>query len=163
MSGSVVDEFQRLPAAILWDGTVPIPLFVVTRMSLSERYALPAVGASTFRSSVDNVTETVSLSALLIGTQRFAWKEALELMAASSKRGGALGAWSGGKLGGLVLVTRMLVRTNMQVTSLSFTASAQRQECFDVSLELQHVPVPGPLDALLDVGSVALSTVLGFL
>lgn len=155
MTRSVVDEFQRLPSAILTDGLVPIPLFVVTRMVLSERYSLPPIGSAGFRAAVDNSEDTVSLSALLVGPQRFAWKQGLELLADFSRRGGALARWTGGSVSGLVLVTAMTVRLDMQVTELSFTASAQRRDTLEVSIGLRHVPQPGPLNLLLDVGMTA--------
>ncbi|MCM2422899.1 MULTISPECIES: hypothetical protein [unclassified Streptomyces] len=163
MAGSVLDEFQRLPSAILTDGLLPVPLFAVSRLTLSERYTLPPIGTQAFRAAVGNATENVSLSALLIGPQRFAWKQGLELLANFSKRGGALGSYSGGRLSGLILVTRMVVKMNMQVTELSFTASAQRIDTVEVSLSLQHVPRPGPLDLLVDTAAMAAMTCTEFL
>jgi hypothetical protein len=155
MTRSVVDEFQRLPSAILTDGLLPVPLFVVTRMVLSERYSLPAIGSSGFRAAVDNSEDTVSLSALLVGPQRFAWKQSLELLADFSRRGGALARWTKGGVGGLILVTAMTVRLDMQVTELSFTAAAQRRDTLEVSIALRHVPQPGPAHLLIDVGMAA--------
>lgn len=152
---SVVDEFQRMPSAILTDGLLPIPLFVVTRMSLSETYALPPVGSRGFRAAVDNSEDTVSLAALLVGPQRFAWKQGLELLADFSRRGGALSRWTGGAVGGLILVTAMTVRLDMQVTEMTFTASAQRRDTIEVNINLRHVPQPGPLNMLIDVGHAA--------
>lgn len=155
MTRSGVEEFQRLPSAILTDGLLPVPLFVVTRMVLSERYSLPPIGTTGFRAAVDNSEDTVSLSALLVGPQRFAWKQSLELLADFSRRGGALARWTKGGVGGLILVTTMTVRLDMQVTELSFTASAQRRDTLEVSIGLRHVPQPGPVNLLLDVGMTA--------
>jgi hypothetical protein len=154
-SRSTVDEFTRLPSAILTDGLIPIPLFVVTRMVLSETYSLPPIGTSGFRAAVDNSEDTVSLNALLIGPQRFAWKQGLELLADFSRRGGALARWTKGSVGGLILVTEMTVRLDMHVTELSFTASAQRRDTIDVNISMRHVPQPGPLNLLMDVGHAA--------
>lgn len=162
-SASVLDEFQRLPSAILTDGLLVVPLFAVTRMTLSERYTLPPIGSQAFRAAVGNATETVSLSALLIGKQRFAWKQGLELLANFSKHGGALGAFTGGKQSGLILASRLVVKMNMQATEMSFTASAQRLDTLEVSLTLQHVPRPGPLDLLLDTAAMAVATATEFL
>lgn len=161
-SRSHVDEFQRLPSAILTDGLIPIPLFAVTRMVLSEQYHLPPVGSHGFRAAVDNSEDTVSLSALLVGPQRFAWKLGLEMLADFSRRGGALAKFTGDAVGGLILVTAMTVRLDMQVTELSFTASAQRIDTLDVSIGLRHVPKPGPINLLLDVGAAAAMTVTEF-
>lgn len=160
MSGrSTVDEFQRLPSAILTDGLLPIPLFVVTRMVLSETYHLPPVGSKGFRAAVDNSEDTVTLNALLIGPQRFAWKQGLELLADTSRRGGALARWTKGGAGGLILVTAMTLRLDMQVTELAFTASAQRRDTVEATIALRHVPQPGPLNLLLDVGFAAAMSV----
>lgn len=152
---SIVDEFQRLPSAILTDGLLPIPLFVVTRMVLSESYSLPPVGSKGFRAAVDNSEDSVTLNALLIGPQRFAWKQGLELLADVSRRGGALARWTSGAAGGLILVTAMTLRLDMQVTELSFAASAQRRDTIEVTIGLKHVPQPGPSNLLLDVGFAA--------
>lgn len=152
---STVDEFLRLPSAILTDGLLPVPLFVVTRMVLSETYSLPPVGSSGFRAAIDNSDDSVQLSALLIGPQRFAWKQSLELLADFSRRGGALTRWTGGSVGGLILVTSMTVRLDMQVTELTFTASANRRDTLEVNIGLRHVPQPGPLNLLIDVGAAA--------
>jgi hypothetical protein len=161
-SRSRVDEFGRLPSAILTEGPLTVFLFVVTRMTLSERYTLPPIGSHGYRAAVDNSSDSVSLSALLIGSQRFLWKQDLELMADSSKRGGTLGKLTGGLLGGLTLISRMTTRINMQVTELSFTASAQRLDTLEVSIALQHVPRPGPANLLVDVGMAAAMTVVEF-
>jgi len=59
--------------------------------------------------------DTVSLTGILVGPERFAWKLALETMAESAKRGSALAAMTGGKVGGLILITSMTIRTDMQV------------------------------------------------
>jgi hypothetical protein len=160
---SHVEEFERLPAAIISDGLLPVPLFAVSRMTLTERFTLPPIGASAFRAAVGNSTDTISLSAVLVGPQRFAWKLSLELLADFSKRGGAIGSFTSGAVSGLILITRMTVRTNLQVTELSFTASAQRLDTLDVTIGLQHVPRPGPADLLLDVGAAAAMTAVEFL
>jgi hypothetical protein len=160
---SHVEEFERLPAAIISDGLLPVPLFAVSRMTLTERFTLPPIGASAFRAAVANSTDTISLSAVLVGPQRFAWKQSLELLADFSKRGGAIGSFTSGTVSGLILVTRMTVRINLQVTELSFTASAQRLDTLDVTIGLQHVPRPGPADLLLDVGAAAAMTAVEFL
>jgi hypothetical protein len=158
-SRSTVDEFQRLPSAILTDGLLPIPLFVVTRMVLSESYSLPPVGSKGFRAAVENSEDTVTLNALLIGPQRFAWKQGLELLADVSRRGGALARWTKGGVGGLILVTAMTLRLDMQVTELSFAASAQRRDTLEVTIGLRHVPQPGPLNLLLDAGMAAVMSI----
>ncbi|MFJ8675623.1 hypothetical protein [Streptomyces sp. NPDC093589] len=162
-SASRLDEFQSLPAAIITDGLLAVPLFAVQRLTVTERYTLPPIGTPSFRAAVGNANETASLSALLIGPQRHAWKQGLELMANFAKRGGALGRFTGGKSAGLVLATRMSVRMNMHVTELSFTASSQRLDTTEVTIGLQHVAPPGPVDLLVGAGALAASTATEFL
>ncbi|TMV00046.1 hypothetical protein [Streptomyces sp. DASNCL29] len=162
-SASKLDEFQRLPSAIITDGLLAVPLFAVQRLTLTERYTMPPIGTPSFRAAVGNANETASLSALLIGPQRYAWKQGLELMANFAKRGGAIGRFTGGKVSGLILATRMSVRMNMHVTELSFTASAQRLDTIEVTVGLQHVAPPGPVDLLVDAGVLAASTASEFL
>jgi hypothetical protein len=159
---SFVEEFLHLPSAVLIDLPLAVPFFAVSRMSLSESYALPPVGAGAFRVATSASTDTVSLTALLVGPQRLLWKKDLELVAASSRTGGSLGALTGGKVSGISLVSTLVTRTNMQITELSFTAAAQRIDCIEVSVTMRHVPQPGPLDALVDLGATAALSIVEF-
>ncbi|MDA0160858.1 hypothetical protein OM076_11330 [Solirubrobacter ginsenosidimutans] len=157
-------QYAHVPSAIISDGILPIPLWSVTQLSLSETYHLPPIGSTAHRAIVATHDDTVTLAGVLVGVERFAWKFALETMAEASKRGTALAAMSGGAVGGLILVTSMTIRTDMQVQSLSFTASATRREVLDVSITMIHVPRPSLLGKLLDVASIgvgALSDGLG--
>jgi hypothetical protein len=52
---------------------------------------------------------------------------------------------------GLILITGMTVRTDMQVESLSFTATSGRRDVLDVSMTLVHMPRPGALTKALEV------------
>ena len=79
----------------------------------------------------------------------------METLAETSKRGGALSAFSGGKFSGLILVTAMTIRTDMQVQSLTITASASKRDVLDVAITLAHMPLPGGLGKLLDLASIA--------
>jgi hypothetical protein len=54
-----------------------------------------------------------------------------------------------------VLVTAMTIRTDMQVESLSFTATAGKRDVLDVSIGMIHMPRPSALAKLLDIGSLA--------
>ncbi|WP_406375828.1 hypothetical protein OG788_39970 [Streptomyces sp. NBC_00647] len=162
-SASKLDEFQRLPSAILTDGLLAVPLFAVQQLTFTERYTMPPIGTPSFRAAVGNADESASLSALLIGPQRHAWKQGLELMASFAKRGGAIGRFTGGKVSGLILATRMSVRMNMHVTELQFMASTQRIDTIQVTIGLQHVAPPGPVDLLVDAGMLAASTATEFL
>jgi phage protein U len=151
------------PSAILTDLLVWVPLFAVDRMTLTESYRMPPVGSAGLRAAVGNSEDRVQLSGLLIGEMRFVWKQALELLADLSRRGGSLGMLTGGGVNGLFLVTKLAVKLDMQVTSLTFTASAQRRDALDVSIGLQHVPRPGAQHLLVDLGATAVSTGLEFL
>jgi phage protein U len=153
-------HYLRVPSAILSDGLVTVPLYAVSSIGLSESYHLPPVGSSTARAIVATHDDSVTLSGVLVGPERFAWKLALEDMAESSKRGGLLATATRGRVGGLILVTSMTIRTDMQVQTVSFTASASRRDVLDVSLSLVHMPLPGALGKLLDASAVAVGALL---
>jgi hypothetical protein len=148
-------EYGHIPSAVLSDGILTIPIWAVTTMT--QTYRLPPIGSSGAKAIVSTHDDAISLSGVLLGTERFAWKLALETLAETSKRGGAMGAISG-----LVLVTTMTIRTDMQVQSLSFTASSTKREALDVSISLAYMPKPSALGALLDVASVAVGSLLDF-
>ena len=59
-------------------------------------------------------------------------------------------------MSGLILVTSMTIRTDMQVQSLSFTASSAKRDVLDVSLPMAHLPRPGALGKLLDATSIGI-------
>jgi hypothetical protein len=152
-----------LPSAVLADPPVMfVPLFAVTTMSLAQSYFLPPLGGSRERMIVPAHDDTITLSALLIGPERFTWKHFLETMADISKRGGALGSLTKGRLGGLVLVTSMTIRTDMQIQTMTFSANASRRDVLELSLNLVHVPRPGVLSRVLDMASVQVAALADF-
>lgn len=154
------ESFQRyspVPSAIISDGIITVPLWAVTSVSLTESYHLPPIGSSGAKAAVSTHDDTVTLSGLLVGAERFAWKLALETLAEAGKRGSAIAAASLGKVSGLVLVTALTIRTDMQIQSLTFTASASKREALDVSVTLAHMPLPGALGKLLDVASLGVA------
>lgn len=157
MGTSFQDE-SVLPSAIISDGVVTVPLWAVTTLSLSETYHLPPIGSSGAKAIVSTHDDAVSVSGVLVGEDRYEWKLALETLAEASKRGSALAAMTGGLAGGLILVTSMTIRTDMQVQSLSFTASASKRDALDVSITLAHMPLPGALAKLLDVASLGVAS-----
>lgn len=150
------------PSAILTDGVLWVPLSVVTRMQLAEKFKLPALGPSSHRAAVGASDDSVTLQALLVGPTRYFWKQTLELLAESSRLGGAIGRWgfTSGWASGLILATAMTVRTEMQVTNLTFTHSAQRRDTLEVAIGLKHVPRPGTPDVLIDLVAMAVMTAI---
>lgn len=142
------------PSAILSDGIVPVPLWAVTQLSVASTYFVPQIGGSRRRVAVVTHDDTLSLSAVLLGPSRFAWKVALENLAESSRQGTALSRLTRNAVGGLVLITAATIRTDLAVQSLTFTQAAGRREAIDVSVQLIHLPRPGSLAKLLEVASV---------
>jgi hypothetical protein len=155
-------NYAHLPSAIISDGIIPIPIWAVTQMTLSETYHLPAIGSTGAKAIVSTHDDTVSLSGVLVGPERFTWKLALETMAESSKRGSAMAAMTGGSVGGLILITSMTIRTDMQVQSLSFTASSSKRSALDVSITMAYMPKPSALGKLLDMASAAVGGLADF-
>jgi hypothetical protein len=156
-------SFQEVvvPSAVLWDGGVLlIPLFAVSEIALSETYHLPAIGSSGAKAIAPVQDSTVRLSGLLVGPTRFAMKLALENQAEAGQRGSLAAALTKGKVGGLILVTSMTIRTDMQVKELSFSASAGRRQVISVSMTLEHLPRPSALGKLLDVASVGVGALM---
>lgn len=151
---SSFQSYDVVPSAILSDGILTVPLWAVTQMTLTETYHLPPIGSAGAKTVVPTHDDSVSLTGVLVGAERYAWKFALETLAEASKRGSALASFTGGKAGGLILVTSMTIRTDMQVKSLTFTASAGKRDALDVTIALDHLPLPGGLGKLLDVASI---------
>ena len=147
-------NYLTVPSAVISDGLLPIPLWAVTAMTLNETYHLPAIGTSGSRSIVSTHDDTISLSGMLVGAERYAWKFALETMAESSKRGTPLEAWTSGAVSGLILITSMTIRTDMQIQSLSFSSTAAKRDAISVSISMAHMPRPSVLGKLLDVASL---------
>jgi hypothetical protein len=155
-------ETEGMPSAILSDGLVTIPLFAVSSIVLSETYHLPAIGSSTIRAAVATHDDTITLTGLLVGKERFALKFALETLAEASKRGTALEGLTRGAAGGLVLISGMTVRTDLQIQSLTFTASASRRDVLEVAITLAYMPRPGVLAKLFEAGNVAVRALVDF-
>lgn len=144
------------PAAVLFDGYLPIPLWAVTQLSVEASYALPQVGVGPQRVALPAHDDAITLTAVLLGLERFVWKAALERAAEASRFGTALSPKSAGLGAGLALVSGPTVRTNLAVQSLTFSLTAQRRETIDVTMRLLHLPPPGSRSALVDsVGSIA--------
>lgn len=155
MSAQSELDLTRLPSAVLSDGVVSVPLWAVGTISLTEAYQLPPVGSAGLRAVSQVHDDTLTISATLPGSDRFAWKLALEQLAEASRRGTALAAFTSGRQSGLILVTSMTIRTDIQVQSLTFTASAARRDTLDVQLTLAYLPLPSVVGKLLDAANVS--------
>ncbi len=155
-------KYAAIPSAVISDGVVTIPLWAVTSMSLSESFALPPIGSSGSRAIVATHDDTVNLSGVLVGPERYAWKFGLETLAEASKRGSALEAWTGGKVGGLILITSMTIRTDMQIQQLTFSTTAQQKNVLQVTVSMKYMPCPGALGKLLDLASVLVGSLADF-
>lgn len=156
---AITSSFQRygaVPSAIISDGIVPIPLWAVTTMTLTETYHLPPIGSSGAKAVVATHDDTVLINGVLVGAERYAWKLALETLAEASKRGSAIASFTGGRVSGLILVTALTIRTDMQIQSLGFTATAAKRDTIDVAITLAHMPLPSALGKLLNVASVGI-------
>ena len=157
-----LQRYDAMPSAIISDGVTIVPLWSVSTMSLSESYHLPPIGSSGERTIVATHDDTITMSGVLPGPERFTWKAFLETLADVSQRGSAVAGFTSGRVGGLILVTSMTIRTDMYVQSLSFTAAAARRDVLDVSLTLTHMPLPGALGQLLDLASVGVAALADF-
>jgi len=155
-------RYEGVPSAIISDGLVTIPLYAVSQISLTEAYHLPAIGTSSVRASVATHDDSITLTGLLAGPERFAFKFSLETLAESGKRGSVLEGVTGGAASGLILITGMTVRTDMQIQSLTFTAQAGRRDVLDVTITLAHMPRPGALAKLLEIGNVGVRGLVDF-
>jgi len=154
---SSFQNYLTLPSLIISDGVLTVPLWAVTQMSLSQSYHLPVIGATSQKAILPVHDDTISFSGVLVGLERSAWKFALETMAEASKRGTALQTFTGGKVGGLILVSSLTIRTDMQIKSLTFNSSVAKRDSIDVSVTMEHFPQPGMLNKLLDLATVGVS------
>ena len=60
-------KYANLPSAIISDGIMPIPIWAVTQMTLTESYHLPAIGSTGAKAIVSTHDDSVSLSGVLVG------------------------------------------------------------------------------------------------
>jgi hypothetical protein len=162
MSGDSFINYGTAPSAVLIPMTLapPVPLWAVSSIGLQESYHMPPVGVNAGRAMVDTHDDTVTISAMLVGWERYIWKEALETLAESTLGGGLLGGAFGPARYGMVLWTAMTLRSDMFIQSVSFSASSAKRGTLDVSITLKHLPRPGPVAAVLDLVNCASSSLL---
>ncbi|MER7705107.1 hypothetical protein ABTX81_19715 [Kitasatospora sp. NPDC097605] len=165
-----MSSFQRYgpPSLVLSDGLVTVPLWAVTSLDLNRQYQYERIGPA-------EVRETVRVSGLLVGAERFAWRAALEALAehetgtgafaagavAGSAGTGLAGAVAGAATGAarpLTLLAESTIRTDLRIVALSFAERAERREVVEVSLTLAHAPEwQGGADVLADAAVAGLS------
>jgi hypothetical protein len=156
-------EYLVMPSAILSDGgALLVPLWAVSTMTLTEAYHLPPIGSAAHRAHVSTHNDTIAMSGVLPGPERFTWKMMLETLAEMGRRGSAIERYSQGAVSGLILITSMTIRTDMQVQSLTFTATAAKRDTLDVSVTLGHFPRPSAFGKLLDMASIGIGALADF-
>lgn len=144
-----------IPSAIVSDGIVPIPIYAVTQMTLNEAYQFPPIGSTGAKAILQTHDDSVTIKGSLVGDLRFTWKVALELLAESSKRGNTY-------ISGLILVTAMTVRTEMQIRTLTFDAFSAKRASLDLTLVMDYLPKPkNTLGKLMDAAASILVGALG--
>lgn len=129
-----------VPSAVIGLFPVVVPLFAVSTISISESFHLPPLGSGGDRVLMDTHDDTISISAVLPGTERFVWKSALELLAQVTLGVNPWQSLSGGLTGGMQLWTSMTLRSDIYIKNLSFSATAQKRDAIDVTLTLAHLP-----------------------
>ncbi|HET9141622.1 hypothetical protein [Actinophytocola sp.] len=140
---SFFEPYLHTPSAVLSSGFRLVPLWAVTQLSIESAYFVPQIDGTRRRIAVVSHDDTISLSAVLLGPLRFAWKVALESLAETSRT-----------TSGLVLTTTATIRTDLAVLSLGFAQSAQRRDALDVTLKMLHLPRPDSRAKLLDVAAI---------
>ncbi len=128
-----------------------VPLFAVSRISLSERYELPSYGDKGLSQSTSTVTREVQIEALLIGDSKQVTRLGLEAMADLSKTLPAASSI----LSGIPMVAGLTTLLDMQINNLTFGQSAEEKDVYTVSISLKHCPRPGLMTLLSNVTNVA--------
>ena len=144
-----------IPSAIISDGIVPIPIYGVSHMMLNENYQFPLIGSTGAKAILQTHDDSVTIKGSLVGDLRFTWKVALELLAESSKRGNTY-------INGLILITAMTVRTDMQIRTLTFDAFNTKRASLDLTLVMDYMPKPkNTIGKLVDAAGSILVGALG--
>jgi hypothetical protein len=128
-----------------------VPLFAVSRISLSERYELPPSGDRGLSQSTSTITREVQIEALLIGDSKQATRLGLEAMADLSKTIPAASSI----LNGIPMVAGLTTLLDMQINNLTFGQSAEEKDVYTVSISLKHCPKPGLMTLLSNVTNAA--------
>lgn len=138
----------------------PVPLYTATSITLSEGYQVSRIAGSSLAQLVSPTAKTISVEAVLVGSERRILKQALEALALTTRAFAAATAPLM-QVAGIPFVSGLTVSLDMQITSLRFTESSQRRNATDASIVLTHVPrssVMALLGEALDLGLAAGST-----
>jgi hypothetical protein len=133
-----------------------IPLFAVTRITLSENYELPPVGDRGLSQSTGKITRTLQVDATLIGNERHLIRLGLEAMADLSKTLPALTSL----VSGIPVVAGLTTLLDCQISSLSFSQSSDEKDVFTASISIKHCPRPG-ISALISEATNAATAIVG--
>jgi hypothetical protein len=133
-----------------------IPLFAVTRITLSENFELPPVGDRGLSQSTGKINRTIQVDATLIGDERHLIRLGLEAMADLSKTLPALTSL----VSGIPVVAGITTLLDCQISSLSFSQSSDEKDVFTASISIKHCPRPG-ISALISEATNAATAIVG--
>ncbi len=133
-----------------------VPLYSVTRLTLSENYELPPVGDRGLSQSTGKIVRSIQIEAILIGDQRQTTRLALEAMADLSKTLPALTSL----VSGIPVVAGLTTLLDCQISSLSFSQSSDEKDVFTASISIKHCPMPG-ISALISEATNSAGAIVG--
>lgn len=133
-----------------------IPLFAVTRITLSEAFDLPPVGDRGLSQSTGKITRSLQVEATLIGNERHLIRLGLEAMADLSKTLPALTSL----VSGIPVVAGLTTLLDCQISNLSFSQSSDEKDIFTASITIKHCPRPG-ISALISEATNAATAIVG--
>src|SRR5262245_16135620 len=102
-----------------------VPLLYVQSMSISEGYRIERIAGSRHSQAVSPTMKTITIEAMLTGSNRLRLKKRLEAMALSSRALVAVTA-PALKITGIPVVSGLTISLDMQITDLRFTQSVQK-------------------------------------
>jgi hypothetical protein len=144
-----------------------VPLFTATSVTLGEGYQVSRIAGSPLAQLVSPSSKTITIEAVLIGSERLLLKKGLEAMALTSR---ALASVSAPLMqaAGIPVVSGLTISLDMQITSLRFTQSTQKRDAIDASISLEQVPrssaaalLGEALDLVLAAGTLAIPAASG--
>nr|WP_157357498.1 hypothetical protein [Amycolatopsis nigrescens] len=139
----------------------PVPLRYVQSMSVAEGYETPHVHGSRFVQLTQPARKEIGIKAVLIGSERFGLKKALEALALTSMN---LAAFAVPVLrNGISVVSGLTISLDMQITNLEFQQSVERRDALDVSISLVAAVRPGLSAAFGEVADLAVAAGTAFL